>query len=362
MDEGELVKQAIDSNWIAPRGPQLNLFEASLRDLFNKDVKVLALNSGTAAIHLGLKLLGVGEGDSVLTPTFSFCASANPILYLGAEPIFLDVEHKSWGVDPNLLEKAITQELKNGRKPKALIVVHTYGTPANMEDITAVAEGYDIPILEDAAESLGATYRGDLTGNLGDVGVLSFNGNKILTTGGGGALVLKNSTQYERALKWATQSKEDMLYDHHTEIGYNYRMSNVSAAIGLGQLNKLSERLLRRREIFSEYQSRLGVDGISFPKNCEESVSNRWLTTILINPSIGCSNLDLLKTLAENRIESRLVWQPLHLQPLYKGYANYTSGVAQKLFNQGLCLPSGSSLTNREIQWITDIIKSRIGG
>lgn len=358
-EEREFVIEALNSNWIAPEGPQLDIFEKELEN-FLSTKNVLALNSGTSSIHLGLKLLDVGPSDLVITPTFTFCAAVNPIIYLGAKPVFVDCEPENWGPDPELIERAIIEKIKTGSKPKAIILIHNYGMPAKINEITTLSEQYEIPILEDAAEAIGSRY-GRYVGAFGAFGVLSFNGNKTLTTGGGGALICPNKEMYKKALKLATQAKEQMPFYHHKEVGYNYRMSNLTAAVGIGQMTRLQDRVKRKRQVYSWYHQKLDHPAISFLEEPEGCFSNRWLTTILLNSdATSISNLALMEILENHNIESRIVWQPLHLQPAYNQYENYTSGFSEELFSTGLCLPSGSSLTENQVDRIVKVILCHI--
>lgn len=345
-EEIHYVQDAISSNWVAPVGPHLDAFEKELAAAVNVEDSVL-VNSGTSAIHLGLLALGVKPGDEVICPTLTFCAAVNPVIYCGAVPVFVDVEPETWNLDPGLLEEAIKNRVqKTGKKPSAIIVVHLYGMPAKMKEIMGIAEQYEIPVLEDAAEALGSLYKGTPVGTLGDVGIFSFNGNKIITTSGGGALLSKKKDLLVRARYLRDQAKEPLPYYEHKEIGYNYRLSNVSAAIGRAQLKDLRERVLKRRENFEFYKRNLGsISEISFQREPQGHFSNRWLTTILIDGNERVTNDSLRVFLASCNIESRLSWKPMHLQPVYRHYAAYGNGVSEKLFSKGLCLPSGSNLS-----------------
>ena len=345
--EIKFVNDAFKTNWIAPVGPHIDLFEKELSNIHHNR-HVAALQSGTSAIHLALNLLGVNKDDIVLCQSFTFVGSVNPIRYLGAVPIFIDSEVETWNMCPNYLERAIVENLKFGKKPKAIIVVNLYGMPAKMSDIIKLSEKYDIPVIEDAAESLGSKINGKMTGCFGDYGILSFNGNKIITTSGGGAILSKDSEKIKRVKYLATQAKQNNVHHYeHTEIGYNYRISNISAAIGLGQLSVLNERIKKRREIHDFYFEILGeVDGISFLNEPQGFFSNRWLTTIIID-KLKFSNIDREKVrieLLKENIESRPLWKPMHMQPLYKSCSFYGADTCEKIFNNGLCLPSGSSL------------------
>tara|TARA_B100000575_G_scaffold279430_1_gene267803 strand:+ start:30984 stop:32126 length:1143 start_codon:yes stop_codon:yes gene_type:complete len=357
--EIKFVNDAFETNWIAPVGPHIDLFEKELSNIHDNRY-VAALQSGTSAIHLALNLLGVNKDDIVLCQSFTFVGSVNPVKYLGAVPVFIDSEVETWNMCPSYLEKAIIKNLKFGKKPKAIIVVNLYGMPAKMYDIIKLSEKYGIPVIEDAAESLGSKINGKMTGCFGDFGILSFNGNKIITTSGGGALLSTDNEKITRVKYLATQSKQDNV-DHyeHTEVGYNYRISNISAAIGLGQLSVLKERIKKRREIYEFYFKILGdVDGISFLNEPQGFFSNRWLTTILIDKS-KFSNIDRDKVrieLLKENIESRPLWKPMHIQPLYKSCSFYGSDICEKIFNNGLCLPSGTNLDKYDKERISKIL------
>ena len=352
------LHKAIEDNWVAPAGPNLDGFERDICDYTGAE-HCVALSSGTAAIHLGLKLLGVGPGDEVLCPSFTFVATANPITYLGATPIFLDSEPDTWNLCPALLRKAITNQLRQGRKPKALLLVHLYGMPAKLTEILATAAEFDIPVLEDAAEALGSRYQGKPLGTFGNVGIFSFNGNKILTTSGGGALVTNTAVWAQKTRFWATQAKDPAVHYQHSELGYNYRLSNLLAGIGRGQMELLEDRVKRRREIYAWYQERLrNVPGLSFgPSEAAGSRSNRWLTTILLNPEHTTVTPELLRQHLESRnIESRPFWKPLHLQPLFAEAPMYGGSVCAKLFERGLCLPSGTAMTTEDLRRVVEAI------
>ena len=320
---------------------------------------VAALTSGTAAIHLALILLGVSAGDDVICSTFTFSASVNPIRYVGANPILIDSDLSSWNMCPDLLEKAIKDRISLNKKPKAIILVHLYGMPANMDEILRVSNYYDIPLIEDAAEALGSTYNGRPLGTFGDIGVFSFNGNKIITTSGGGALVSSNKELVDKAKYLATQAREDRPHYEHTEIGYNYRLSNVLAAIGLGQLEQLGKRVEQKRYINNYYRSHLThIKEISFVNEAESNYSNYWLTTIILDKNSIIDREFLRLRMLEESIETRPLWKPMHLQPIFKSCAAYLNGVSEELFNQGLCLPSGTNMSNKDMKRIIKIIKS----
>lgn len=359
--EREWVEEAFRTNWIVPLGPNVTEFENRLANFLGKG-NVVALSAGTAAIHLGLVMLGVKAGDEVICQSFTFSASANPILYQGAKPIFVDSEPDTWNMSPVCLEEAIIdRKQKTGKLPKAIIPVHLYGMPAKMDEILAIAKKYGIPVLEDAAEALGSTYKGRPCGTLGKYGALSFNGNKIITTSGGGALVCPDADSAKRVLFYATQARENRPYYYHTTIGYNYRLSNVSAGIGCGQMDVLENHIARRREIHGIYKRELSqIDGIEVMDNPDGDFnSNFWLSTVLISPQCGVSPNDIRLSLEADNIESRLLWRPMHLQPIYESAPFYGSTVAENLFDSGLCLPSGSSLRDEDIYRVCEsLIKS----
>lgn len=356
--ELEFIQEAFDTNWIAPLGPHVDQFENELSDYIG--VKSIAVfSSGTAAIHLALILLGVESGDEVLCQSFTFSASANPIVYQGATPVFIDSEKDTWNIDPNLLELAIKDRMKNSKKPKAIILVHLYGMPAKMAELIAISEKYGIPIIEDAAEAIGSEYKNKKMGSFGMLGILSFNGNKIITTSAGGALLSNNKDYIEKAKFLATQARDPAPHYQHSEIGYNYRMSNVLAAIGRGQLRVLNERVKQRRSNFKFYQNHFSaVVGFSFQPELKESFSNRWLTTLTIESCLtnGINREDVRLALEKENIESRPLWKPMHLQPVFKDAPQYVNGTSDKLFENGLCLPSGSNLSIIDKERIVNII------
>ena len=360
------VHKAIEDNWVAPAGPNLAGFESDICQATGV-AHCVALSSGTAAIHLGLILLGVGLGDEVLCPSFTFVATANPIVYLGATPIFVDSEADTWNICPQRLREAIVDRLARGRKPRALVLVHLYGMPARLPDILAIAAEFEIPILEDAAEALGSRFGGQPLGSFGTVGVFSFNGNKILTTSGGGVLVTNDAGLAQKARFLATQAKDDAPYYQHSEVGYNYRLSNILAGIGRGQMELLDERVKRRREIFAWYREHLaGRPGLTVALAAEVpgSQSNRWLTTILLNPAeaedgpppILITPESLRLHLETRNIESRPLWKPLHLQPLFAAAPMYGGAVCEDLFARGLCLPSGTAMTEADLRRVAEAI------
>ena len=360
--EMSYIQEAFDTNWVVPLGPNVNAFEADLERFVGSNKKVVALSAGTAAIHLGLIQLGVKSGDEVICQSFTFCASANPVTYLGATPVFVDSEEETWNMDPVLLEEAIRDRMaKTGRMPKAIIPVHLYGMPAKMDEICAVAEKYGVPVLEDAAEALGSSFRGRKCGTFGEFGSLSFNGNKIITTSGGGALVCRTKEEAERTMFYATQARENRPYYHHEKIGYNYRMSNICAGIGRGQMEVLDAHVARRREIHALYAKLLaGTPGITVKDAPGPDFdSNYWLTCVLVDPEKFGADCDALRLkLAAADIESRLLWKPMHMQPVYAKNPFYGNGVSEKMFSRGLCLPSGSALTDDDIARVVQIIKA----
>ena len=357
--EQDYVKEAFDTNWIAPLGPHVNGFERDIQCYLGQDSHVAVLSSGTASLHLGLQLLGVGQGDEVLCQSFTFSASANPIVYLGATPIFIDSERETWNISPKLLEAAIEDRLKQGKKPKAIVAVHLYGMPYNVREVNEIAARYDIPILEDSAEALGSSYNGNKCGTFGDISVLSFNGNKIITTSGGGAMVSKNKGYIEKAIHLATQARDDAPHYQHSDIGYNYRMSNVLAGIGRGQMEVLDDRVGARRTNHQFYLDHLNtLSEIEFLKEPEGLFSNRWLTCVL-TPSYDIRE-QIRLALLEDNIESRPLWKPMHLQPIFENVPNYSDGTSEDLFKRGLCLPSGSNLLEEDLERIIRIIENTL--
>lgn len=347
--EQHYIDEAFATNWIAPLGPNISGFEADIEAYLGDSVYAAALSSGTAALHLGLILMAVKPGDEVICQSFTFSASANPILYQGATPVFVDSEPDSWNICPNALEDAICSRIAKGNKPKAIIAVHLYGMPYKHDAIKEISAKYSIPILEDSAEAFGSRYKERLCGTLGDISVLSFNGNKIITTSAGGALVTNNKLWRDKAEFLATQARDDAAHYQHSEVGYNYRMSNVCAGIGRGQMQVLNERVKQRRALNTFYSDIFSaVNEVTVHKEYDKSCfSNHWLTTILFDNKAtkGKTNNDLREALNAEAIESRPLWKPMHLQPLYKDYPYYGSDISEGLFNTGLCLPSGSNLT-----------------
>jgi len=360
--EQQYVKEAFDTNWVAPLGPNVDAFEDSLAQYCGVK-SAAALSSGTAAIHLALIILGVERGDEVITSTFTFSATVNPIVYQGAIPVLIDSEPGSWNMDPELLEKAIKDRLQKGKKPKAIIPVHLYGMPANMAEIMRIADHYEIPVVEDAAEALGSRYMGRPAGSFGKMGVLSFNGNKIITTSGGGALISNEKGLIEKARFLATQARDSAPHYQHSQIGYNYRMSNVLAGIGRGQLEAIEQKVSRRRAINSWYQEILSdTQGILFHTNpTDEYFSNNWLTCILIDHEItGIDKENLRLALEAANIEARPLWKPMHMQPIFQAFPSFTNGTSEKLFANGLCLPSGSNLTDFDLERISEVLKREL--
>lgn len=358
--EQKYVKEAFDTNWVVPLGPNVAAFEELLKSYLGGKKEVVALSAGTAAIHLGLVLLGVKPGDEVICQSFTFCASANPITYLGATPVFVDSESDTWNISPVLLEKAIEDRIaKTGKKPKAIIPVHLYGMPAKMDEIVAVAGKYQIPILEDAAEALGARYKGACCGTFGKVAALSFNGNKMITTSGGGALICSTDVAKKEAVFYATQARESYPYYQHEKIGYNYRMSNVCAGIGRGQMEVLEDHIAHHKHVHQLYQKAFEpIDGVSVQDNPDEDFdSNFWLSTILIDENKTGVNHEMLRVaLDKKNIETRPLWKPLHLQPVFSSAPAYVDGTSERLFQQGLCLPSGPCVSDEEVQYVVDSI------
>ena len=361
--EQEFIQEAFDTNWVVPLGPNVNAFEKALRDFLieNGEKQVVALSAGTAALHLGLILLGVGEGDEVICQSFTFSASANPIAYQRATPVFVDSEKDTWNMDPVLLEEAIKDRLeKTGRLPKVIIPVHLYGMPGKLDEILEVAKRYDIPVLEDSAEALGSEYKGQKCGTFGEFGALSFNGNKIITTSGGGALVCPSEERAKRALFYATQAREQAPHYQHEKIGYNYRMSNICAGIGRGQMFVLEDHVARRREIHDLYVKLLdGVKGVKVMCQPEggDFDSNYWLKCITVEPGVaGFTRENVRLALDADNIESRPLWKPMHLQPVFKDAPFYGNGTSERLFEIGLCLPSGPTLTNEDIERVGQVI------
>lgn len=397
--EMQYIQEAFDTNWVVPLGPNVNAFEKDLEEFVGENKHVVALSAGTAAVHLALLACGVGPGDEVLVQSFTFCASSHPVTYLGATPIFVDSEIDTWNMDPELLEKAIVDRIAvTGKKPKAIVPVYLYGMPAKLEEIIAVAQKYEIPVIEDAAEGLGSRYDGQVCGTFGHLGVLSFNGNKMITTSGGGALICPDQETKQKIMFYATQARESYPYYQHEEIGYNYRMSNICAGIGRGQMTVLREHIEHHQRLYRLYKELLAdVDGVSLHGNPSDRFdSNFWLNTILLDSSLSVIGEDKaydavvsgavggaagvthqassLHTVCEpNRnveamrlyldaagIESRPLWKPMHCQPVYRNNPAYVNGVSESLFKQGLCLPSGPCVTEDDVLYIVDCIKKAI--
>lgn len=359
--EQGFINEALHTNWVVPLGPNVNGFEQDLELYLNENVHVVALSSGTAAIHLGLLQLGVGPGDEVICQSFTFAASANPIRYLGASPVFIDSEIETWNMSPDLLRIAIKDRIKlTGKKPKAIIPVHLYGMPARMDEIMAIANEYGIPVLEDAAEALGSEYKGRKCGTFGKFACLSFNGNKMITTSGGGALICHTEKEAETTLYYATQARDDTHYYQHSNIGYNYRMSNICAGIGRGQMIEVEQFVSRRRAIHDFYMKELSlIDGITvFDNPSSDFNSNHWLTCILIDSEVtGFTNKDLFLKMKEENIETRPLWKAMHMQPVFEDAPFYGDGTSSDLFRKGLCLPSGASLSDWDLRRVVGVIK-----
>ncbi|KQS48655.1 MAG: pyridoxal phosphate-dependent aminotransferase [Flavobacteriaceae bacterium] len=355
--EQNYVNEAFESNWVAPLGPNVTGFEQDLEKFIGQNSNVGVLSSGTAALHLGLVILGVKAGDEVICQSMTFSASANPIMYQGATPIFIDSEKETWNLCPIALEEAITDRIAKGKKPKAIIAVHLYGMPYKVDEIHAIAKKYEIPVLEDSAEALGSHYKKQKCGTFGEIGVLSFNGNKIITTSGGGAIVTKSKELKDKVVFLSTQARDNAPHYQHSEVGYNYRMSNICAGIGRGQMEVLEEHVGLRRKMHEFYKDYFkDIDGVSVL--CEPDnnyFSNHWLSAIVIDPSKteGKTREDLRLALEQANIESRPLWKPMHLQPVFEKYPYYGKNVSEKLFDDGLCMPSGSNMTEEEKSRIT---------
>lgn len=358
-EELKFVQEAFESNYIAPVGPQVDRFEQEFADLIGSEYAA-AVTSGTAALHLLLRYVGVQEGDEVMCSTFTFVATANAIRYLGAHPVFVDSDELSWNMDTSLLQSELKRRIRKGAVPKAIVVVHLYGVAANLDPIMEVCKEYGIAVIEDAAESLGTLYKGRQTGSIADAGFFSFNGNKIITTSGGGMIVSENKQLIDKVKFWATQARDDADHYEHSEIGYNYRMSNVLAAIGRGQLRVLTKRVEGKRKIFAYYQNELEeLPGLVFMPSPKWSYSSHWLTCVTIDPKVaGCNREKVMNTLEKHNIESRPTWKPMHLQPLYKNCQVVGGAVSEKLFENGLCLPSGTAMNEEDLDKIVAIIKS----
>lgn len=371
--EQKYIQEAFDTNWVVPLGPNVNAFEDDLTAFVNQrkgteplQKEVVALSAGTAAIHLGLVMLGVEKGDEVICQSFTFAASANPVAYQGATPVFVDSEPDTYNMDPQLLEEAIKDRMaKTGRKPKAIIPVYLYGMPARIDDILEVARRYEIPVLEDAAEGFGSRYRGQVCGTFGDYGVMSFNGNKMITTSGGGALICPDKEAKKRVMFYATQAREPYPYYQHEKIGYNYRLSNICAGIGRGQMTVVDEHIAHHQWVHEQYEQRFGEISEITVHSAPESImeANYWLSTIRFNDgktTINGNLLPLIEKLSAANIETRPLWKPMHLQPIYKDAPAYTNGVSERLFSCGLCLPSGPYVKEAEIEYIVKTIVENI--
>jgi dTDP-4-amino-4,6-dideoxygalactose transaminase len=357
--EQKYVNDAFETNWIAPLGPNVNGFENDIEQYLGEGTHVAALSSGTGAIHIGLQLLGVSQGDEVLCQSFTFSASANPIVYLGATPVFVDSEIDTWNISPELLEVAIKDRIEKYKKPKAIIAVHLYGMPYKSDKVNEIAKKYDIPVLEDSAEALGSTYFSKKCGSLADIGILSFNGNKIITTSGGGALITNNAQLKEKAVFLATQARDNAPHYQHSSIGYNYRMSNVLAGIGRGQMEVIDDRVSARRHNFNFYKKHLSrFDSIEFLEEPNGFFSNRWITCVKTESFEMRERIRL--ALEAEDIESRPLWKPMHMQPVFIDCPSYTDGISEDLFNKGLCLPSGSNLAQENLERIIYIISNII--
>ena len=363
--EMDFIKDAFDSNWIAPLGPHVDAFEKEIA-AYTGVKAALALSSGTAAMHLGLKLLGVGPGDTVFCSSLTFSASANPIVYQGATPVFIDSEAQSWNMCPVALKRAFKAAEQSGKLPKAVVVVDLYGQSADYDPILEICDHYGVPVLEDAAEALGATYKGRKCGSLGKLGVFSFNGNKIITTSGGGMLLSDDEEMIAKARFWATQARDPAPHYQHSEIGYNYRMSNLLAAVGRPQLEEIEARVQRRREIFDRYLQALSpIPGVGFMPEAPYGRANRWLTVMTLDrETTGLKPMDVIDELSKNNIEARPVWKPMHLQPVFQGYPFFSAkeglDISSRFFETGLCLPSGSSLGVEDQERVIQVSKQVI--
>ena len=361
MGGGEMkyVQEAFDQNWVAPLGKNVDEFENAIQEFIEEDKFVAALSSGTAALHLALIQLGVGYGDEVICQSFTFSASANPIKYLGANPVFVDSDPVNWNMSPFFLEEAIKDRISKNKKPKAVIVVHLYGMPALMDEITAICSKYEIPLIEDSAEALGSTYKNKKCGTFGDFAILSFNGNKIITTSGGGALVGPTKETKEKTIFLSTQARDNAPHYQHSEIGYNYRLSNICAGIGRGQMEVLPDRIQQRRAVNDFYKDVFSnIDAVNlFSEASSDFFSNHWLSSITIDKKVTTrTNQELMAAFAEENIETRPLWKPMHLQPVFNDCPYYGETVSEELFTAGLCLPSGSNITNDDKNRIYEVI------
>lgn len=361
-EELKYINEAFDTNWVAPLGPNVNNFEKEICK-YTGAKSATALASGTSAIHMALKCLGVGKGDIVFCSTLTFSATANPIIYQGAEPVFIDSDYKTWNMCPIALQKAFDDANKNNKMPKAVIVVNLYGQSADYDKLKAICDKYNIPIIEDAAESLGATYKGKQTGTIGDIGIYSFNGNKIITTSGGGMMVSNNEEYTKKALFWGTQSRENERHYEHKELGFNYRMSNIVAGIGRGQIKVLDERIAKKKEIYEAYKEAFkDIDDIEMMNICDFGEPNYWLSVATIKEGSKIKPLDIILALEKENIESRPVWKPMHLQPFFKHYKFFSSleegSISEDLFNRGICLPTDTKMNKEDMIKIISCIDS----
>jgi len=353
------VHEAFDTNWVAPLGPNVDGFEKDIAAFLGDNIHAAALSSGTAALHLALVIAGVEPGDEVICQSMTFSASANPIKYLSATPVFVDSETDTWNMCPDTLDMAIKDRIAKGKKPKAIIPVHLYGMPARISEIMDIAKRYEIPVIEDAAEALGSSVNGRVCGTFGSIGILSFNGNKIITTSGGGALVAHDKAVTTKATFLATQARDAAPHYQHSHVGYNYRMSNICAGIGRGQMEVLKDRIAKRRNVYEQYYEKMkGIAGVSFVDEPTGYYSNRWLSTVLIDPEQtgGVTRETLRLALDAENIESRPLWKPMHLQPIFEDAPYYGNGVSDKLFKNGLCLPSGSNMSEEDMRRIFEVI------
>lgn len=360
-NEQKYINEAFEENWVAPLGPNVNGFESDLEQFLGGSVKVAALSAGTAALHLALIECGIVHGDEVICQSMTFSASANPIAYCGAIPVFVDSEPVTWNMCPKALREAIEDRIQKGTKPKAIIVVHLYGMPAKMDEITAIAQEFQIPLIEDAAEALGSTYKGQACGTFGRFGILSFNGNKIITTSGGGALVCHTQEDKDKTVFLSTQARDNAPHYQHSHIGFNYRMSNIVAGIGRGQMEVLKDRVAARRAMHNFYVDLFrNIEGITvFSESNDDFYSNHWLSAVIVDPEITGKNREGLRlAFLEDNIESRPLWKPMHLQPVFETSPYYGGNVSEKLFDNGLCLPSGSNLSEDDKERIAKVVHS----
>lgn len=363
-NEMQYIQEAFDTNWVVPLGPNVNAFEKDLSEFVGGEKHVVVLSSGTAALHLALVALGVGPGDEVICQSFTFAASCNPVKYLGATPVFVDSEEDTWNIDPQLLEEAIEDRIRvTGKKPKAIIPVYLYGMPAKIDEIMAIAERYDIPVLEDAAEGMGSQYKGRYCGTFGTLGALSFNGNKMITTSGGGALICPDEATQKKVMYYATQAREPLPYYLHKAVGYNYRMSNICAGIGRGQMTVLQAHIEHHQRVCQLYVEQLAaVKGVEVHVNPSADFdSNYWLNTILIDPATGVTPEMMRLALEEVNVESRPLWKPMHSQPVYADAPRYLNGVSEALFEKGLCLPSGPCVSDEDVARVVAAIRQCMG-